>query len=67
MCQVTLKLSDTWDSVKLSKRDVAADSIMTLVNKSDTDGYVLEITIDIKTIEQVDTKLDTICKTLIYF
>lgn len=54
-------------SLKLSKRDVAADSIMTLVNKSDTDGYVLEITIDIKTIEQVDTKLDTICKTLIYF
>lgn len=54
-------------NLKLSKRDVAADSIMTLVNKSDTDEYVLEITIDIKTIGQVDTKLDTICKTLISF
>lgn len=54
-------------NLKLSKRDVATDSIMTLVNKSDTDEYVLEITIDIKTIGQVDTKLDTICKTLISF
>lgn len=47
-------------SLKLSKRDVAADSVMTLVNKSDTDEYVLEITNWYKRTGQVDTKFDTI-------
>lgn len=35
-------------SLKLRKRDVAADSSMTLVNKRDTDEYMLEITTDIR-------------------
>lgn len=39
-------------TLKLSKRDVTTDSIMTLVNKSDTDEYVLEITIDIRELDR---------------
>lgn len=39
-------------SLKSSKRDVAADSIMTLVNKTDTDEYILEITIDIRELDR---------------